>query len=199
MDEIHISAANYLQVLARHKQLHPDIQSWLDIVPELVEKYKWEVSIAFVFMQIESMFHRALHRGLVKMHKTDSVLTQKLLDSENLTRARHHELFKTVFGKALPDAILRQLKDAEKCRNRAIHGKKISEAEARTCLMAAFKFIDDYNRFVESMAKFRPCADGRGFKGAGKSLGKDTSRWVLRGMGIPSRSDKNAADEAENT
>ena len=185
MAQTHSSASNYKQVLARHAQLPKDIQSWLDSVPELIEGYKWEVSIAFVFMQIESMFHDALYRGLVKLHRTDSALTRELLDRDHFTRGRLKELFKTVFGVAIPSDVDDHLKAAETIRNRAIHGKRVTDAQARACLMAAFEFLEGFNRAVEAVAKFRPCGDGRGFKGRAESLSKETSRWVLRGMGIP--------------
>jgi hypothetical protein len=187
MTTAHSSTANYKQVLARYARLPKDIKSWLDIVPELIERYKWEVSIAFVFMQIESMFHDTLYRGLVKLHRTDSGLTRELLDRDHFTRGRLKELFKTVFGVAIPSDVDDHLKAAETIRNRTIHGKKVTDAQARACLMAAFEFFEGFNNAVEDAAKFRPCGDGRGFKGRAESLGKETSRWVLRGMGIPGR------------
>ena len=184
MVQAHSSAANYKQVLSRYNRLPQDIKLWLDGVPELVENYKWEVSIAFVFMQIESMLHYTLYRGLVKIHRTDAVLTRDLLDRDHFTRARLKELIKTVFGAAIPADVDNHLKAAETIRNRAIHGKKVTDVQARACLMAAFEFLEGFSNAVEKTANFRPCGDGRGFKGRAQSLSKDTSRWVLRGMGI---------------
>ena len=194
MAQAHSSAANYKQVLARHARLPQDIQSWLDSVPELIEHYKWEVSIAFVFMQIELLFHGTLYRGLVKLHRTDSALTRELLDRDHFTRGRLKELFKTVFGVAIPSDVDAHLKEAETIRNRAIHGKNVTDAQARACLMAAFEFLEGFNTAVEEAARFRPCGDGRGFKGRAESLSKETSRWVLRGMGIPARKANEATE-----
>jgi hypothetical protein len=145
-------------------------------------------------MQIETMFHDTLYKGLVKGHKTDSSLTRELLDRDHFTRTRFRELYKTVFGAPIPSEVDAKLKAAEVVRNRAIHGKKVTDAQARSCLMNAFEFLEGFSDAVFVAAKFRPCADGRGFKGRAGSLGKDTSRWVLRGMGIPGRRDADADD-----
>lgn len=194
-EQVQPSAANYKQVIARHGELSDDVRAWLDVVPELVEHYTWDVSIAFVFMRIEAINHEVLYRGLVRRHLTDAPLTRALLDRDHMTRRRFRELVKTVFDAPIPADVDAHLTRAEVVRNRVIHGKQVTDAQARACLMAAFEFIEGLNNFIFSTAGFRPCADGRGFKGRVQSLSKDTSRWVLRGMGIPA-SGKEAASES---
>lgn len=185
MTKDQLSAANYKQVIARFDRLPDDIRSWIEIVPELVESYIWEVAIAFVFTRIEAIHHETLYRGLVKRHRTHASLTRDLLDRDHMTRRRFRELFKTVFDVPIPHALDEHLSDAEAIRNRVVHGKSLTGAQARGCLMSAFEFLEGLNDFVYVTAGFRPCADGRGFKGRVESLNKETSRWVLRGMGIP--------------
>jgi hypothetical protein len=194
MAEMVPTAANRKQVISRYENLPDDIQSWLDGLPDLIKDFRWEISVAFVFMQIESMFHNSLYRGLVKIHKTDSQLTKQLLDRDHFSGGRIKELYKTIFGIPIPHEVYLHLDAAVKIRNRAIHGKKITQPEARQCLMEAFNFLEAFSTEVSKVAKFRPCSDGRGLKGAAEALSKDTSRWVLRGMGIPGSKNSEGAD-----
>jgi hypothetical protein len=179
------SAATYKQVLARLKRLPKDIKNWFDIVPELIERYDWEVSISYVFTRIEVIKHDTLYKGLVKRHWTHAQLTRELLDRDHMDRARFIGLFRIVFDEHIPTNILAHLSTAESIRDRVAHGKRLTPAQARACLMAAFDFMETFNDFVQAKAGFRPFGEGRGFKGRAESLTKETSRWVLRGMGIP--------------
>lgn len=179
------SAANYKQVLARLRGLPRDIRGWFEIVPELIERYDWEVSISYVFSRIEAIKHDTLYKGLVKRHRTDAELTWSLLDKDHMGRARFIELFRIVFDNPIPDNVLDHLSTAENIRDRVAHGKRLTGAQARTCLMAAFDFMETFSELVHAVGGFRPFGEGRGFKGRTESLTKETSRWVLRGMGIP--------------
>lgn len=188
------SAANYKHVLARLNALPRDIKSWFEIVPELVENYEWGVSISYVFMNIEAIKHTTLYKGLVKRHRTDAALTWELLDKDHMGRSRFIELFKIVFDRPLLPEVLAHLAAAESIRDRVAHGKSLTGAQARSCLMEAFDFVEGFSKFVEQAGGFRPFGEGRGFKGRGSSLNRETSRWVLRGMGIPPPKKASAAE-----
>jgi hypothetical protein len=138
-----------------------------------------------VFARIEAVKHDTLYKGLVKRHRTDSELTRQLLDKDHMSRARFRELFGVVFGTGIPAETLKHLETAEKIRDRAAHGKLLTDAKSRECLVEAFAFMRDFSSFVFQSAGFRPFGEGRGFKGRGQSLSKETSKWVLKGMGIP--------------
>ncbi|HYN46308.1 MAG TPA: hypothetical protein VES64_06420, partial [Allosphingosinicella sp.] len=64
-------------------------------------------------------------------------------------------------------------------------GKALPDAEMRAGLRDAFDFCEAFNEFVFGAGGFRPFGQLRGFKGRGEALSKETTRWVLRGMGIP--------------
>lgn len=176
---------NYKQVVARFRALPPEIKRSIEIVPELIERYEWQVSISFVFSQIETVKHDTLYKGLVN----DIALTLSLRDSCS-TKITGLEAGFGSYSRLYSVSRFRRiqrsyLENAEKIRDRDAHGKILTEAQSRDFLVQAFKFIEEFTDFVYKLAGFRPFGDGRGFKGRGQSLSKETSLWVLKGMGIP--------------
>jgi hypothetical protein len=180
--------ANYKQVLAFFEARPKDIQVYFESFPSLVLDYEWDVSISYVFSRIETAKHTTLYCGLVKRHWTDAKLTRELLDRDHMSRGRFRELFKVVFDQPLPDAVQSKLTAAEKIRDKVAHGKVLSAPDARQCLADAFTFAESFSDFVQGVAGFRPFGQLKGFKGRAESLSKETTRWVLRGMGIPAKS-----------
>jgi len=84
----------------------------------------------------------------------------------------------------LPDPVIQKLRFAEGVRDKAVHGKVIVEADARTALVDVLDYAVELNKFVDGIAGFKPCGDMRGFKGAGQPLARATTRWLLKGLGL---------------
>jgi hypothetical protein len=179
--------ANYKQVLAHFKSKPQDIQDYFAAFPELVEKYSWDVPVSYVFSRIEAVKHSTIYCGIVKLHWADSGLTRELVDRDHMSRGRFRELFKIVYGKPIGDVLAKTLAEAEAIRDKITHGKSWTGEEARTSLKDVFDFAAGFNLLVEGIGGFKPFGDLRGFKGRKESLSKETTRWVLKGMGIPSR------------
>jgi hypothetical protein len=180
------TAANYKQVINYFDKLPQDIKLWLKEVPDLVQKYDYEVSIALIFSRIESIKHIIIHRGLVKIHKTNSELTWEILELDHMSRDRFSKIFKTVFNCDIPKSTSDKIKLAERVRDKVMHGKSITGADARNALISSFEYLKEIDEFMQQhSSNIRPFGDGRGFKGRAGTLTKDTTRWVLRGMGLP--------------
>lgn len=175
-----------------------DVKSWFDVVPKLITKYEWEVSISYVFTKIETMKHNTIYKGLLKLHRTDAELTWRLIDQDHMSRSRFMELYKIIFGQQIPASIAAHLSIAEAVRDRVAHGKGVTGAQARICLMEAFEFAEKFNDHVHSHAGFKPFGDGRGIRGRTQPLGKDTTRWVMKGMGIPPASAKKQVSSVDD-
>jgi|SRR5438445_7522706 len=179
--------ANYKQVLAHFKGKPQEIQDYFPAFAELVVGYSWDVSVSYVFSRIEAVKHAAIYCGIVKLHWTDSSLTRELVDRDHMSRGRFRELFKIVYGKPIDDVLLKKLSEAEAIRDKIAHGKKWTDEQARTALTDIFDFAEGFNEFTQKHAGFKPLGDLRGFKGRKESLPQETTRWVLKGMGIPSK------------
>lgn len=184
--------ANYKQVLKHFNNAPKDVREYFPTFPELVEKYSWDVSISYVFSRVEAVKHMTIYCGVVKLHWANSEMTRTLVDKDHMSRGRFRELFKTVFGKPIRADLLAKLSEAETVRDKIAHGKKFTDAQARAALIDILDFAAGFNDFVEQEAGFRPFGDLRGFKGRKEALSKQTTRWILRGMGIPA---KEEADE----
>jgi hypothetical protein len=101
--------ANYIQVLAHFRKMPEDIRAYFPTFEELVQKYSWDVSIAYVFSRIERLKHETIYCGIVKRHRTDATLTRDLVDKDHMSRSRFRELFKVVFGLAIDKPLLEKL------------------------------------------------------------------------------------------
>jgi hypothetical protein len=179
--------ANYKQVLDHFKAAPADVQASFPAFLDLAQKYPWDVSVSYVFSRVEAVKHVTIYCGIVKLHWTDADLTRDLVEKDHMSRGRFKDLFKTVFGTPIKKELLDQLAEGETIRDKVAHGKEWSPAEVRRALKHTFDFATGFNAFVEETAGFRPFGDLRGFKGRRESLPKETTKWVLRGMGIPSK------------
>ena len=182
--------ANYKQVLNHFNSKPKEVREYFPSFPELVKNYPWDVPVSYVFSRIESVKHSTIYCGIVKLHWTDSTLTRELVDKEHMSRGRFKELFKTVFGKQIEAVLLAQLQEAETIRDKIAHGKKWTDEQARKALIDIFDFAEGFNTFVYSTGGFKPLGSLRGFKGRKEALPPETTRWILKGMGIPSKSEE---------
>jgi hypothetical protein len=184
-----IVAKSYIGVI-KHFQAAPEkVQGYFPDFVSLVEDYNWEVSVSYVFSRIEQAKRMTIYCGITKLHWADSSLTWKLVSEDYLSRARFYELFKDVFGKKIPDSIRTKLESAEDVRDKIAHGMSWSAADARVALTNVVDFADEFNTFVNREAGFQPFGDLRGYKGRAEPLTKATTRWILRGMGIPKKAE----------
>lgn len=184
--------ANYLQVLKIFESKPRIIQDYFENLPSLIRDYWWDISISYMFSKMESAKHSTLYCGIVKLHWTDASLTRELLDRDHISRSRFKELFRIVFGKPIDAAILGKLSAAEAIRDKVAHGKILTQAEARQSIADALEFAALFDEYVFGLATFHPFGDLRGFRGRKEGLSKSTTRWVLRGMGIPAIPPKDA-------
>lgn len=89
-----------------------------------------------------------------------------------------------IFGKPLPANITGKLKFAEGIRDNILHGKGVSQPEARQASVDVLDYATEFNTFVGGIAGFHPFGGMRGFKGRKQSYDKPTTRLVLKGLGL---------------
>ena len=181
------SSKNYKQVLAHFNGKSQDIIRYFPEFKKLVVGYSWDVSVSYVFSRIETAKHMAIYCGIVKLHWADSALTKGLVDKDHMSRSRFRELFKTVYGNSMDAVLLDKLSSAEAIRDKVVHGKIWADKQARSALIDILDFAEGLNELTYKIAGFNILGDLRGFKGRKESLSRDTTRWVLRGMGIPAK------------
>lgn len=180
-------ASTYKGVIRHYQGLPSHIQDYFSNLVDLVEGYRdnWEVPISYVFSRLEQAKRRTLYCGIVKLHWCEATLTWTLVNEDHLSRQRFFDLFEVVFGKKIPDRLVQKLKKGEQVRDRIAHGMEWTPAEARSALVVVMEFANEFDKLVVNKAGFHPFGDLRGFKGRAEPLTTDTTRWVLKGMGIP--------------
>lgn len=137
-----------------------------------------------MFLRTEKAQNRALYCGVVKLHCADSTVADAAVNCQYLTRDGFLALYKNVFGHPLSAATSAKIKDAEKIRDRVVHGKAVSDPDLRQAIVEVLEYAAAMNTDINSIAGFKPFGDLRGFKGRAQGLAKPTTRWLLKGLGF---------------
>lgn len=176
---------SYKALLKCYSNKSKQVQGHFEHLPKLVnDDLPYEIAIAYCFLKVEQAQNRALYGGVVKVHRCDSEFARRLMNFQHLTREGFRELFKNVFGRALKDATAEKILDAEKVRDKVIHGKSVNASELRGAIADVLDYAEDFDSEVHAIAEFHPLGDMRGFKGRAGALDKRTSKWVMRGLGF---------------
>ena len=161
------------------------VQKVFNDLPKLTDNMSLTVPLAYLFARVEAVHVLTLYCGLVKLHKTNADMTWNILQHQHITRKNFQDFFANIIGKSLNNQTRKLLEKAEKVRDKVIHGKRVNDAEKRDALAWLLDYAKAFDSEVFRVAKFHPFGgDLRGFKGAGKSFPKRTTRWILKGMGF---------------
>ncbi len=179
-----VAAPSYKAVLAAHASAPPQVSAYFDTLPWLINNRDWEVALAYMFIRLERAQNMTLYCGVVKVHRANCTVARKVVNVHHLTRGGFLELFENVIGKPMPDAMVKKIQDAEKTRDKVVHGKQVSVAEMRNAVVDILEYAAELNAFVRAQAGFMPFSDLRGFKGRVASLDTRTTRWLMKGLGF---------------
>lgn len=176
--------ANWKQVRDRFLSLPQEIRDHFVHYPRLLNEFPWKVSMAYLFAELEAAHRMTIYCGIVKLHRVDAAMTWAAIDSWRMRREEFAKTLETVFDKKVPSSTAAALTDAERVRDKIVHGATVSDAQHRTGQVRAFDYIEGLDAFLPSVGGSSPFRDLRGFKGATQPLTKQTSRWVLKGLGF---------------
>lgn len=152
---------------------------------ESLREYPWDVVLAYLFFSVEKYHHFALYCGAAKMYRTDANLTWLAVQNEHMTRERFRDLLQNIYREPLPAQTSKLITNAEKVRDKVIHGKIVPDSDMRNAVARVISYAGLFNDFTSSAAGVKPFSGSlKGFKGSAKSLDKDTSRLVLKGLGF---------------
>lgn len=162
-----------------------EIQQYFEHLPDLItSQLTYDVALAYLFSKVERAHRRALYCGITKRHAANSKFTDEVVHKEHLTRHGFKTLFKTVFGQDFPNELAELIQHAEGMRDTGMHGRETCDANMRQAIHDVFKYAHEFNILCNSLANFQPFGNLRGFKGRGENLDKETTRWILKGMGF---------------
>lgn len=162
-----------------------EVQSYFFPIVELIENYYWEVSLGYMFTRLEQAHNRVLRGGAVKIHSVNNTIATKYVDDQHITRREFSRLFKNIVGVSMPDELATILRDAEKIRDRVLHGKSVTDGEKRKAIVFLIEYSEKMNQILQARARFKPFKyDQRGFAGRKNTLPNSTSVWLMKGLGF---------------
>lgn len=178
--------STYKALLKFYESKPEDVKCFFKYIPKLIsDNLPYEIAIAYAFLKIEQAQNRSLYGGVVKVHRGNSEFTRRIMNFQHLTRDGFKDIYNNVFGHAINEDTANKLKDAEKARDKVIHGKEISNNELREAIADILDYAEAFNEEVYRVAGFKPLADMRGFKGSrANTLDKRTTKWLMRGLGF---------------
>lgn len=106
------------------------------------------------------------------------------MNHQHLTRDGFKDIFKNVFGSPLSKETIEKLEEAEKTRDRVIHGKSVPDNELREAIADVLEYAELLNNEVSGIAGFKPFGNMKGFKGRADSLDNRTTKWLMKGLGF---------------
>jgi hypothetical protein len=172
-------------VVNRYNQSPAEVQAYFESLPSLIESYQWEVSLGFLFIRVEKALNTMLYCGARKVRRANAEVARKFVDAHHMTRKEFRRLFANVFGRDVPSEITAILAEAEKVRDKVIHGKMVSDADFRKATVRVIEYAEAMNELVHEIAAFKPFTiDLRGFVGRGEALDRSTTMWLMKGLGF---------------
>ncbi|MHC4520131.1 MAG: hypothetical protein ACYTAS_16190, partial [Planctomycetota bacterium] len=98
-----ICAQRRRAVMDKFDSCPEEIRAYLSDLPGLLDGFPLDVSISYLFTQIERAHKTTLYQGAVTVHKANRNVARAAVGTQHMTRDGFQEQFETVFGKAIPD------------------------------------------------------------------------------------------------
>ena len=169
---------------ALHSSAPKEVQQYFEHLPDLLDSYPLNVSLAYLFSRVELAQNMAIYCGVVKMHRADAKLARTAVEHHHMTREEFRNLFATVYGSKLDSSAQKYIQEAEKVRDKVMHGKAVSQQELRSAICRVIHYAVKMNEQTQKIAGFKVFGRLQGFKGRLKTLDRSTSRWLLKGIGL---------------
>lgn len=174
-----------------------EVREYFQHIPKLLD-LELSVVLAYVFARVELAHNMALYCGVIKLHQANAEIAYRAVQTYRITRADFRSKYETVYGKPISKATWQLLTQAEGVRDRVMHGKDTNDDQMRNAVAHVLAYAKEMNKGVADCGGPKPFGKLQGFKGARQSLEKETTRWMLMGMGFFSSETKvNPAKDSE--
>ena len=163
-----------------------DVKNYFKYLPILInDDFPLNICVAYCFYRVEVAYNMAIYCGIVKLHKTDADITRHTVERWDMYRGDFAAKFEIVYGKGRPKYIKEGIEQAQSVRDDVMHGTSKASEKKREAIGITLRYAEELNEFIDEIAGLKPFTpDLRGFKGRASSLEKQTTRWILKGMGF---------------
>lgn len=155
------------------------------IVPGLIEHHKPDVALAYVFDRAAAAHNATIVAGLVVKHRAHRDVAREIASFQECAWDEFHYEYQTVFGSVIPESVSAIYGEANEVRRHFLSGKRVSSKDLCATVSQMLKYSDELDAFVYSDARIHPFSDLSKTKSRGAALDKNSTRWVLKGMGFP--------------
>ena len=161
-----------------------EVGEYFEHIPSLIEGYPLDVVLAYAFARLELGQNMALYCGAVKVHRANAELAIRAVSTHHMKREGFVALYETVFGFGLPTVAAKALKTGEDTRDAIMHGKPATDDRLRNAVARVLEYAEAINGQLHKKHGLKPFGKLKGFAGASKKLSKETTRFMLKGMGF---------------
>ena len=179
-----ICAQHRRTVMEKFDSCPEEVRTYFSDLPRLLESFALDISISYLFAQVERAHNAALCFGAVRIHKANRNVARATIGVQHMTREGLLQKFETVFGEPIPDEVRQEIEAAEIVRDKILTGQPVQEKEKREAIGHLFDYAQAFNRLVYGLARFKPFGGQKGSDGCAESLSKSATRWMLKGMGF---------------
>lgn len=177
-------AQNTARLKSLYSSAPEEVQWYFEHMPRLIDEFPLDVALAYAFARVETAHNMALYCGVVKMYKANADLAWTAVERQHLTREGFRDLFRTIYGKQITAIAQGYIEEAERVRDKVMHGKEVKDQDKRAALSRVLHYAVKLNEQTSDIAGLKLFGRLQGFKGRAQSLDKETSRWLLRGLGL---------------
>ncbi|ONF45203.1 hypothetical protein BTO32_01655 [Marinobacter lutaoensis] len=175
----------YIALNKFYEERAQEVKDYFSHLPNLVgNEFPYDIPLAYVFLRCEQAQNRTLYGGVVKIHRGKREFVSRVMNYQHLTRDGFKDIFKNVFGSPLSKETIEKMEEAEKTRDRVIHGKSVPDNEIREAIADVLEYAELLNNEVSGIAGFKPFGNMKGFKGRADSLDNRTTKWLMKGLGF---------------
>lgn len=163
-----------------------EVKDYFSYLPQLINNgFPLNICLAYCFYRVEVAHNQCIYCGIVKLHKADAGFTRRIVDEWDMYRGDFSEKFELIYGYKRPLRLTEGIQEAASVRDDVMHGSTKTPSDKREAIGITLRYAEAFNSFVDDKAGLRPFTDDlRGFKGRASSVDKNTTRWILKGMGF---------------
>lgn len=168
----------------RFNTLSAEVKTYFVHTPKLIDSFPPDVCLAYLFSGIRAVHRRAFYLGIVRKYNTDRDLTFELVDLRTFQLSEFSHEFEKVFGHHFATETIEHLEQVQRTRNKSLHGQSVKPQETLQAVLDILEYAEALNNDLKDLIGKTPFKGLEGAAGRIKPLNRETSMWILKGMGF---------------
>ncbi len=178
---------SYDKVLEQYHELEPPIHRYFSSIPYFADelyrnKHILNMVIFYLFMRVERAQSRMVQSVLIERFNLEKDVVKKEVPFLYLTRPQFVKLYEILANTPLDDKIIALGEDAQKIRNKIVHGDypDVEPKEKEDICSFIFKYADLLNKQAKHDFLFEPFGKERDFNETDDVMSKTQSKKEIK-------------------